>query len=184
MGAARHLAPAVRTGGRCRQRARGARDRRHPHQGPSLCRRRKKGETTEAIGRSRGGRTSKVHALADACGRPVAFILTPGNTADNVVAPALLALVKPSRRLLGDKAYDTDAIRQALAQHDIEAVIPSSARRTRPYPLDRHAYKRRNRIERMFCRLKDWRRIATRYDRRADNFLAAIALVATVSFWY
>ena len=135
-----------------------------------------KGGTTEAIGRSRGGRTSKIHALVDDRGRPVAFILTPGNTADNCVAPALLAAVKPARRLLGDKAYDTDAIRQLLARHRIEAVIPSSARRKRPLPLDRDAYKRRNRIERMFCRIKDWRRVATRYDRRADNYLAAVAL--------
>ena len=65
----------------------------------------------------------------------------------------------------------------------IEAVIPSSARRRRACPLDRTAYRRRNRIERMFCRLKDWRRIATRYDRLADNFLSAIALVATICFW-
>ena len=62
-------------------------------------------------------------------------------------------------------------------------MIPSSARRTRACPLDRQAYKRRNLIERMFCRMKDWRRIATRYDRLADNYLAAIALVATVTFW-
>ena len=65
----------------------------------------------------------------------------------------------------------------------IEAVIPSSARRRRACPLDRTAYRRRNRIERMFCRLKDWRRIATRYDRLAENFLSAIALVATICFW-
>ena len=95
----------------------------------------------------------------------------------------LLATVRPPRRLLGDKAYDTDAIRQLLARRHIQAVIPSSARRTRPLPLDRHAYKRRNLIERMFCRIKDWRRIATRYDRRADNYLAAVALVSTVAFW-
>ena len=95
----------------------------------------------------------------------------------------MLDTVQSPRRLLGDKAYDTDAIRHLLKQRHIEAVIPSSARRTRPIPFDRTAYKRRNHIERMFCRFKDWRRIATRYDRRADNYLAAVALVATVSFW-
>lgn len=62
-------------------------------------------------------------------------------------------------------------------------MIPSTASRKRPYPLDREAYRRRNLIERMFCRLKDWRRIATRYDRLARNYLSALALVATVSFW-
>ncbi len=95
----------------------------------------------------------------------------------------LLGTAGRPRRLIGDKAYDTDAFRALLARQQIEAVIPSSARRTRACPLDRQAYKRRNLIERMWCRLKDWRRIATRYDKRADNFLSAIALVATVCFW-
>ncbi len=85
--------------------------------------------------------------------------------------------------VLGDKAYDTDAFRALLHQKKIDAVIPSSARRKRPYPLDQEAYRRRNLIERMFCRLKDWRRIATRYDRLAQNFLSALALVAAVCFW-
>ncbi len=89
----------------------------------------------------------------------------------------------PPRRLLGDKAYDTDAFRALLAARRIEAAIPSSARRKRALPLDRGAYRRRNLIERMFCRLKDWRRVATRYDRLAENYLSAIALVVTVCFW-
>jgi transposase len=121
--------------------------------------------------------------VADALGRPLSFILTPGNTADIAVAPAILATVEPPRRLLGDKAYDTDAFRALLAERRIEAVIPSSARRKRACPLNREAYRRRNLIERMFCRLKDWRRIATRYDRLAENFVAALALVATICFW-
>ena len=91
--------------------------------------------------------------------------------------------MEPPRRLLGDKAYDTDAFRALLATRHIEAVIPSSARRKQPCPLNREAYRRRNLIERMFCRLKDFRRIATRYDRLAENFLSAPALVATVCFW-
>ena len=121
--------------------------------------------------------------MADAFGRPLSFILTPGNTADIAVAPVILATVEPPRRLLGDKAYDTDAFRALLAERRIEAVIPPSVRRKRPYPLNREAYRRRNLIERMFCRLRDWRRIATRYDRLAENFVAAVALVATISFW-
>jgi transposase len=99
------------------------------------------------------------------------------------VAPALLAAATRPCRLIGDKAYDTDTIRALLAERCIEAVIPSSARRTRACSLDRVAYRRRNLIERMFCRMKDWRRIATRYDRLGDNYLAAVALVATVCFW-
>lgn len=99
------------------------------------------------------------------------------------MAPALLNTAARPCRLIGDKAYDTDAFRTLLAARQIAAVIPSSARRKRACPLDRKAYKRRNLIERMFCRLKDWRRLATRYDRLAENFLSALALVAVVCFW-
>jgi transposase len=144
------------------------RDRLHTHQGAPIGERRKKGEAAQAVGRSRGGRTSKIHALADACGRPVAFALTPGNIADITVAPVLLAAVAAPARLLADKAYDADAFRDLLNARSVEPVILSTASRKRPYPLDRRAYRRRNRIERMFCRIKDWRRIATRYDPRSQ----------------
>lgn len=87
----------------------------------------------------------------------------------------------PARRLLADKAYDADSLRNWLQQRRIKAVIPSTASRRTPYPLDKRIYRRRNVIERLFCRLKNWRRIATRYDRHATNYLAAIALVAAVA---
>jgi transposase len=133
--------------------------------------------------RPRGGRTSKIHALANAQGPPVAFVLTPGNVADISVAATLLDDIAPPRRLLADKAYDADHLRQRLEVQGTEAVIPSSGARRHPYPLNRQAYRGRNVIERMFCRMKDWRRIATRYDRLARNFLSAIAIVASVCFW-
>lgn len=143
----------------------------------------KKGDAIQAVGRSRGGRTSKIHALADDLGRPVAFTLTPGNIADISVARELLDTLAPPKRLLADKAYDADHLRDWLKARRVQAVIPSNATRRTPYPLDKIPYKRRNLIERMFCRLKDWRRIATRYDRTARNFLSAVALAATLSFW-
>lgn len=121
--------------------------------------------------------------MADDCGRPVAFALTPGNVADIRMAIPLLEIARPTGRLLADKAYDADSLRQWLAKAKIKAVIPSSAARRTPYPLDRKAYRRRNVIERLFCRLKNWRRIATRYDRLATNYLSAIALVAAVISW-
>ena len=96
--------------------------------------------------------------------------------------PLLEGLAAP-KRLLADKAYDADKLRSWLKKRRIKAVIPSTASRTKPYPLDRAAYKRRNVIERLFCRLKNWRRIATRYDRLAENYLAAIALVSIVIAW-
>jgi transposase len=180
---ARHLATAVPGLGGGRRRARGARHRYHPRQSPPLSSRGKKGEAAQAIGRSRGGRTSKIHCVADTYGRPVAFTLTPGNIADIAIARPLLGTLEPSRRLLADRAYDADSLRTWLKQRGTTPVVPSTAARKRPYPLDRNAYKRRNLIERLFCRLKDWRRIATRYDRLARNYLSALALVATICFW-
>lgn len=99
------------------------------------------------------------------------------------MAIPLLEAVRPTRRLLADKAYDADSLRGWLKGHKIKAVIPSSATRKKPYPLDRKAYRRRNVIERLFCRLKNWRRIATRYDRLAANYLSAIALVSAIIAW-
>ncbi len=143
----------------------------------------KGGAWTQAIGTSRGGRTSKIHCLVDDCGRPVAFSLTPGNIADIKMAIPLLEIARPTRRLLADKAYDADSLRDWLDNARIKAVIPSSLARKKPYSLDCSAYKCRNVIERLFCRLKNWRRIATRYDRLAINYLAAIALVSVIIAW-
>jgi transposase len=99
------------------------------------------------------------------------------------VAPDLLSLAGPLRRLIADKAYDTNTFRQLLAEQATDAVIPSSGRRKRPIPHDALAYRQRNLIERMFGRLKDFRRIATRYDKLARNFLAAVTIVATILWW-
>jgi transposase len=121
--------------------------------------------------------------LADDQGRPVAFALTPGNIADISMAIPLLQGIARPKRLIADKAYDADKLRNWLRARRIKAVIPSNATRRTPYPLDRVAYRRRNVIERMFGKLKNWRRIATRYDRLARNYLAAIALVSIVVAW-
>jgi transposase len=121
--------------------------------------------------------------LADDRGRPVAFALTPGNVADITMAIPLLKAIAPPKRLLADKAYDADSLRKWLKGAKVKAVIPSSAARRTPYPLDRKAYRRRNVIERLFCKLKNWRRIATRYDRLAQNYLSALALAAIISAW-
>ncbi len=99
------------------------------------------------------------------------------------MAIPLLSVAMPARRLIADKAYDADSLRTWLKQRRIKAVIPSTASRRTPYPLDRRIYSRRNVIERLFGRLKNWRRIATRYDRHATNYLAGIALVAAVAEW-
>jgi transposase len=99
-----------------------------------------------------------------------------------MVVPLLGAVTTP-KRLLADKAYDADSLRNWLKRRKIKAVIPSTATRRTPYPLNRKAYRRRNVIERLFCRLKNWRRIATRYDRHAQNYLSGLALAAVICEW-
>ena len=158
-------------------------DRQHAHQSPSLRRWRKRGAFHHAIGRSRGGRTTKIHALTDDRGRPLSFLITPGNTHDLAGARELLTTTRLPRRLIADRAYDARSLRDWLAQRHIEAVIPPNPTRKHPHAYDPRAYKRRNLIERMFCRLKDFRRIATRYDKRLDIFLSTILLAAAITWW-
>ena len=163
-------------------------DRDHVHrlnayQGASLGRWRKRGAFHHAIGRSRGGRTTKIHALTDDRGRPLSFLITPGNTHDLAGARELLTTTRLPRRLIADRAYDARSLRDWLAQRHIEAVIPPNPTRKHPHAYDPRAYKRRNLIERMFCRLKDFRRIATRYDKRLDIFLSTILLAAAITWW-
>lgn len=100
-----------------------------------------------------------------------------------MMAPDLLSAAGQIERLIADKAYDTNRLRGLLAQQGIQAVIPSIARRKPLIPHDRQAYRQRNLIERMFSRLKDFRRIATRYDKLARNFLAGVLLAAAVTWW-
>ncbi len=113
----------------------------------------------------------------------MAFTLSPGNHADISEAPELLDKCPAPARLLADKGYDAGSLRDRLAASETEAVIPSTKSRKVPIPYDEEAYKDRNRIERAFCRLKDWRRIATRYDKLAINFASAVAIAAIVIWW-
>ena len=142
-----------------------------------------KGELNQAIGRSRGGRTTKIHALTDGMCRPVAFLLTGGNVADCKAGEVLIDRMPATSLLNADKGYDSDAIRRQVRQRGAFANIPPKANRTWKNCFSPYLYRDRNAIERMFCRLKDFRRIATRYDRLATNFLAAVCIAATVSYW-
>jgi len=100
-----------------------------------------------------------------------------------MMAEELLSAAGPIDRLIADKAYDTNRLRAHCKQRGVEAVIPSSARRKPLIPHDREAYRRRNLTERMFVRLKDFRRIATRYDKLARNYLAGVLLAAAIIRW-
>ena len=95
----------------------------------------------------------------------------------------MLAMGHRPKALLADRAYDANSLRLELAQRRIKAVIPPNPTRKHPHRYNKSAYKGRNVIERMFCRLKDFRRIATRYDKRADIYLSAILLAAALTWW-
>src|ERR1700736_2814474 len=133
----------------------------------------------QAIGRSRGGLTTKIHALVDALGNPVELMLTPGQAHDLTCAEQLIDSADPDA-LLGDKAYDADLLIDTLTQRGIPPVIPSTANRKAPRACDFALYCERNLIERFFNKLKHFRAIATRYDKLAKNFLAAVQLVAAI----
>ena len=95
----------------------------------------------------------------------------------------LLSRVSTPKRLLADRAYDARRLRDWLTERGCQAVIPPNPTRKHPHVYDRAAYRGRNVVERMFCRLKDFRRIATRYDKPADVFLSAVFLVAALVWW-
>ena len=156
----------------------------HLRQGAPLGARGQRGAKAQAIGTSRGGRTTKVHLVTDVVGRPAVIHLTPGNTSDIKSAPELLARVPGRlRRLVADRGYDADDLRRDLRSAGATPVIPGRRTRKRTIRHDAKRYKDRWRIEAAFCRLKDFRRIATRYDKLAANFASAVALVAVIAFW-
>src|SRR5215472_11503755 len=132
----------------------------------------------QALGRSRGGLSTKIHALVDALGNPLRFLLTPGQAHDLIGADALLPQMA-AEVLIADKAYDADErVLKPLANTGKSAVIPPRQNRTAPRPFDEALYQARHLIENFFCKLKQFRGIATRYDKTARNFLAALHLAA------
>jgi transposase len=132
----------------------------------------------QAIGRSRGGLSTKIHTLADALGNPVGFFLTGGEAHDLVGADRLLPTMQADT-LIADKAFDADErVIAPLAAAGKATVIPPKANRRLSRDYDRHLYKVRHLIENFFAKLKQFRAIATRYDKTARNFLAAVHLAA------
>lgn len=130
------------------------------------------------MGRSRGGLTSKIHALVDAEGRPVTLRLTGGQVADCTEAEVLIDGLGEGDILLADKGYDNNAIRAKVAQRKAWANIPPKANRKGTFAFSRWVYRQRNLVERFFNRIKQFRGIATRYDKRPENYMAALKLIA------
>ncbi len=123
---------------------------------------------------------TRLHAVTDQNGRPLNFFMTAGQISDYTGASALLDSLPMAQWLLADRGYDADWFRDALEEKGITPCIPGRRSRGKPVKYDRRKYKRRNRIEIMFGRLKDWRRVATRHDRCPTVFFS---LAATVIFW-
>ena len=135
------------------------------------------------IGRTKGGLNSKLHAVCDGKGRPIVLLLSEGQMSDHKGARLLFDSLPQTKKLIADRGYDSDRFRVALAARGTTPCIPPRKNRKLQHTYDATLYRQRHRIEIMFGRLKDWRRIAMRYDRCAHTFMSAIVIAATVIFW-
>jgi transposase len=134
------------------------------------------------MGRSRGGLTTKIHALVDANGLPIVIKLTDGQAHDGRSAADMLAGVLAGQVLLADRAYDSNALRDTMTAQAAWANIKPMAHRVDPPAFSPFLYRYRNLVERFFNKLKHFRAIATRYEKRAANYLALVKL-ASVRIW-
>jgi transposase len=143
----------------------------------------KKGGGGCLIDRTKDGMNTKSHAVADENCRPLSFFMSAGATSDYTGAAALLKSPPPAQWLLANRGYDAEWFRDGPQNKGIKPRIPGRNSRIKPVKYDRRVYKRCNRIEFLFGRLKYWRRVATRCDRCPKVSPSAIALAATVLFW-
>ena len=134
------------------------------------------------MGRSRGGLTTRIHALVDACGLPILLKLTEGQAHDGRSAEDMFDTVQAGNILLADRAYDSNRLRQTLQARGAWANIKPMPHRLEPPKFSKRLYRERNLVERFFNKLKQFRAIATRYDKRDDNYLASVKL-ASLRIW-
>ncbi len=134
------------------------------------------------MGRSRGGLTTKIHALVDACGLPIVLKLTEGQAHDGRSADDMLETLTAGTILLADRAYDSNLLRETLAARGVWANVKPMAHRLNPPPFSPYLYRYRNLVERFFNKLKHFRAVATRYDKLPENYLASVKL-ASIRSW-
>ena len=130
------------------------------------------------MGRSRGGLSTKIHARVDRQGRPLQLLITPGQAHDLTGAEPLLAAIDRGVIVVADKAYDADRLRAQIKARGAIANIPNMIRRKKRFRWTKALYRERNQIERFFNKLKQYRRIATRYEKLGATFLAFLQLAA------
>lgn len=138
----------------------------------------KKDERPRCTGCSRGGLTTKIHALVDAEGRPIRLKLTEGQAYDRRSATDTLDAVEPGNILLADRAHDSDALREEMSGRSAWTNARAMPNRVKTFAFSRWLYRQRNAVERFFNKLKLFRAVATRYDKRNDNFLASVQLAS------
>jgi len=134
------------------------------------------------MGRSRGGLTTKIHALVDANGMPITLKLTEGQAHDGRSAADMLDGLRSGQILLADRAYDSDALRETMMSRGAWANIRPMPQRRDPPAFSPFLYRYRNLVERFFNKIKHYRAIATRYEKRAANYLALVKLAA-IRIW-
>jgi transposase len=142
----------------------------------------KKHPRSRCMGRSRGGLTTKIHALVDAMGLPILLKLSEGQAHDGRSAQDMYQSLEAGNVLLADAAYDSNRLHQTMKDRGATANVKSMPNRLKPPSFDKELYKQRNQVERFFNKLKHFRAIATRYDKRDDNYLASIKL-ASLRIW-
>lgn len=153
------------------------------HSCPSAWPWRPKKEGLQALGRSAGGPTTKIHLVCDGNGNPYRFSVSEGHIHDVTVAPVLLGTIDlPGDYLIADKGYDSDEFRAVIRAQKREPVIPGRKNRKQKIDYDKEVYSARSLIEHAFCRLKQFRAVATRYDKLSRNF-AGMVFLACIVLW-
>jgi transposase len=139
--------------------------------------------TSRCIGRTEGGLNSKLHAVCDGQSKPVVSLLTEGQTRDHKGVRLLFDKLPPADALIGDRGYDSNDLREALTERGIKPCIPPTKNRKQAIDYDKALYKQRHKIANMVAKLRDWRRVAMRYDRCAHTFVSDICIAVTILFY-
>lgn len=143
------------------------------------CAKKNGGQASQALGRSRGGFSTKIHIAVDALGNPLRFILTAGHCHDSPQAPALIEGFS-AQVLIADKGYDSDALLEAVTAEGVQAVIPPRSNRTQQREYDQHLYRERHLIECFINKFKHYRHVFSRFEKLSKNFLGFLSFISAL----